>query len=267
MRGRVWQPQAEEVLQPARERGRPAVADAELGAGPSSLPRGRESGRPRGRVPLPGTLARVEKAPFVGRATSLRRLRARWEARHQGGLVVVAGDPGIGKTRLTARFATTAHAEGDVVLYGRADEDRVSPYQPFVEALRHYAAHRPGLAEEIGLPAAAARELARLVPELGPSPAPAPTRGRQEREFSRHELFDAVVRLLLHAAQSGRLLLVLEDLQWADVPTVLLLRQLLRRGAGSPLLVIATYADLEADATGPLPRLLTDLRQIGRAHV
>jgi hypothetical protein len=267
MRGRILQRQADEALFPARERDRAIAGEVGLRGGTGGLPCAGESapgssGRPRGRVPLPSVLARVERAPFVGRARSLCQLGARWEeaARNEGGLVVVAGDPGIGKTRLAARFAAAAHAEGAVVLYGRADEDRVSPYQPFVEALRHYAARRPGLAAETGVPVAAARELARLVPELGPS-APAVIGRGNERECSRHQLFDAVVRLLLHAAHSGRLLLVLEDLQWADVSTVLLLRQLLRRGAESPLLVVVTYRDLEADATGPLARLLTDLRR------
>ena len=268
MRSRIRQHETDDVLLPARERDRATVAEAGLGGETGGLPRGGESapgsaGRPRrGGVPLPGVLARAERAPFVGRAGGLRRLRARWEdaVRNQGGLLVVAGDPGIGKTRLTARFAAMAHAEGAVVLYGRADEDRVSPYQPFVEALRHYAAHRPGWAEETELPAAVTRELARLVPELGRFTDPGVIRSPEDRKFSRHQLFDAVVRLLLDAAESGRLLLVLEDLQWADGATVLLLRQLLRRGAGSPLLVIVTYSDLEA-ATGPLARLLADLRR------
>jgi hypothetical protein len=218
---------------------------------------------PQRPLPLPPVLARLERGPFVGRAAPLQRVRALWEeaAHNQGGVVALAGEPGIGKTRLAARVAARAYAEGDVVLYGRADEESVSPYQPFVEALRHYAAHRPRLADETRLPAAAAEELASLVPELGPRAAPSPVRAREQRERSRHELFDAVVRLLLHAAESQRLLLILEDLHWADVPTLLLLRQLLRRGAGSRLLVIATYRDLEADAAGPLARLLTDLRR------
>ncbi len=213
-------------------------------------------------VPLPSVLAQLDQGPFVGRAASLRRLRSRWEGSlDRGALVVLAGELGIGKTRLAARLAAGAHAEGHIVLYGRADEETVSPYQPFVEALRHYAAHRPGLAEETQLAASAARELARLVPELGPCAAPAVIRGREQRERSPHELSDAFVRLLLHAARSRRLLLVLEDLHWADVPTLLLLRELVRREAGSRLLVIATYSDLEADASGSLAHVLADLRR------
>ena len=104
-------------------------------------------------VPLPPVLAHSERRPFVGRTWPLRRLRSLWEeAASDAGLAVVAGEPGIGKTRLAARLAASAHAEGALVLYGRADEDSASPYQPFVEALRHYAAHRPRLAEDAGFP-------------------------------------------------------------------------------------------------------------------
>ena len=215
------------------------------------------------RPPLPPALARLEPRPFVGRAAQLDQLHASWEeiSRDQGRVVALVGEPGIGKTRLVARFAARAHADGGVVLYGRADEESVSPYQPFVEALRHYAAHRPGLRDAVPLPVGAAEELASLVPELGSRTAPTVVRGPVTGERSRHELFDAVVRLLLHAAGSQRLLLVLEDLHWADVPTLLVLRHLLRRGAGSRLLVIATCSDLEADASGPLGHVLADFRR------
>ena len=214
-------------------------------------------------MPLPSVLARLELRPFVGRAAPLEQLREMWEqtAFGQSRVVALIGEPGIGKTRLAAHVAARAHAEGGVVLYGRADEENVSPYQPFVEALRQYAAHRAGLTEEIPLPAAVADELAGLVPELGPRSAPATPRREEIREQSRHELFDAIARLLLHAAASRRLLLVVEDLHWADVTTLLLLRHLVRRSAGSRLLVIATCSDLDAGAEGRLQHVLADLRR------
>jgi len=216
-----------------------------------------------GKVPLPGVIARAEQAPFVGRAGALRRLQARWDeaSRNQGGLVVCTGEPGIGKTRLAARFAAGVHDDGAVVLHGRNDEESVTPYQPFVEALRHYAANRPNLTDEIQLPQAGAETLASLVPELGSPGAAEVEPPRNEHERPRHQVFEAVVRLLLHAANGHRLLLVLEDLHWADVPTMLLLRQVLRRGAGSPLLVVATYSDVDVDTSGPLARLVADLRR------
>src|SRR4051794_17201246 len=170
-------------------RGEP-VADAGLvgrGAGGAE-----QTSRP---PPLPAALARADEAPFVGRTEALARLRDRWQdrVRAAGGLAIVTGEPGIGKTRLAARLAVEVHAEGGVVLCGHADEENVWPYQAFVEALRHYAAHQRDLAADAGLPPVAVRSLAALMPEFGAPAAPE----RIEAERNRHELFEAVVRLLL----------------------------------------------------------------------
>ena len=211
-----------------------------------------------GPPPLPAALARADEAPFVGRAEALGRLRDRWQdhTRAAGGLVIVTGEPGIGKTRLAARLAADVHAEGGVVLCGRADEENVWPYQAFVEALRHYAAHRRDLVADARLPPTAARALAALMPEFGSPAAPE----RIEDERNRHQLFEAVVRLLLHAARPAGLLLVLEDLHWADAPTVLLLRHLLRRAEGSRLLVLATCRDEQPGKGGRLADLRRDAK-------
>jgi AAA ATPase domain len=247
--------EAHRVLEPARGPGE-TRASPEAGLKGVLLPGTEPSSR---RVPLPAVLERVARRPFVGRERPLRRIRALWHeaVRGHAALIVLTGEPGIGKTRLAAQVAGPAHAAGAVVLYGRADDESVSPYQPFVEALRHYAAHRPGLADETGLPVAAARELARLVPELGPVAAPGVVDERKAHE--RSQLFDSMVRLLLHAGEAQPLLLVLEDLHWADAPTMLLVRQLVRRGAASRFLMIAAYCDLDADAAGPHARVLADL--------
>jgi predicted ATPase len=198
------------------------------------------------QLPLPRELARMEHQPFVGRVAPLRRLRERWSesTRRPGGLVALGGEAGIGKTRLAARFAAEVHREGGTVLYGRADEDSVSPYQPFVETLRQYAAHRPRLSEQPGLEGAT-RLLGALVPELERSVGPS---DRHDRD----QLSEAVLQLLLHAASERPLLVILEDLHWADAPTVRLLRALPRRGAGLPVLVVATYRDPETHAAGSL---------------
>ena len=262
MEGRVFQPEADGASVLAEhERDRAADVTTELDVAPGTRWHGAQSSdRP---LPLPPVLTRLESRPFVGRATPLRRLRALWDqvSLGKGGAVALAGEPGIGKSRLTARLAARAHAEGAVVLYGRTDEESVSPYQPFVEALRPYAARRRRLADEVRLPTAAAAELASLIPELDAPRRAATVPEGQEREHPRHELFDAVVRLLLHAAGAHRLLLVLEDLHWADAPTMSLLRQLVRRGVGSPLLVIVTYSDLDTDSAAPLTQVLADLRR------
>src|SRR6185436_15495112 len=98
----------------------------------------------RRQVPLPAELARDQGA-FVGRAQALGALAAAWERARGGepGVVLVGGEPGIGKTRLVAELCRRAHAEGATVLLGRSTEEALTPYQPFIEALRHYAASSP----------------------------------------------------------------------------------------------------------------------------
>ena len=198
-------------------------------------------------LPLPRALAHAEQRPFVGRVEPLRQLRERWSesSRGHGGLIALGGEPGIGKTRLAARFAAEVRAEGGTVLYGRADAESVSPYEPFVESLRHCAAHWPRLADEPGLETAT-RLLGGLIPELG-RPVASAAGYVKEQPNDRKKLFEAVVQLLLHAAAQRPLLVIVEDLHWADAPTIRLLRELPRRGAGLPVLVVATYRDLEAE--------------------
>src|SRR3954466_7978673 len=144
--------------------------------------------------PLPAALARADEAPFVGRADALRQLQDRWQdhARAAGGLVILTGEPGIGKTRLAARLAVEVHTGGGVVLCGRADEENVWPYQAFVEALRHYAVQRPGGGAGPRAAAPAARAVAALIRELGaPAAAQPPGRG-DEHDRNRHHLCEAV---------------------------------------------------------------------------
>jgi pentatricopeptide repeat protein len=213
-----------------------------------------------GSVPLPSALARLDRRPFVDPDRPLDSLRERWEAARlgEGSTVLLSGEAGIGKTRLAARLAAEADADGATVLYGRADEEAVLPYQPFAEALRHYVAHTPGFAEDPELEPVR-RELAGLVPELSPAAPEARERSRAERQ--RHRLFDAVVRVLRRAADERPLLLVLDDLHWADVPTLLLLREVIRLAPETRMLVLATYRDREVDPGGMLARLLADARR------
>ena len=188
-------------------------------------------------LPLPTLLATREERPFVGRAAELGALRQAWEL-GQGAIVVVVGEAGMGKTRLAARFAAEAHAGGAAVLHGRIDEETVVPFQPFVEALRHYVTHAPPVTG-VDLEA-----LAPLVPELGGVAAES-----GERENRRYRLFEAVAALLGRIAAERPLLLVVEDLQWAGMPTLLLLRHVVRRLEGAPLLVLVTMRDEEATSS------------------
>ena len=210
--------------------------------------------------PLPPALARRERSPFVGRADSLGWLRAQW-SEAQGGsgrLGAIAGDPGIGKTRLASQLAHAAHREGAAVLLGRCHEEVLISYQPFVEALSRYvAAVSPDLLRaQLGTYGG---ELARLVPELAPRLPDLPEPVSGDSDGQRFRLFEAVGSLLANASRSWPLVLVLEDLQWADKPTALMLTHVVRSIQTERVLIIGTYRDSELSE--PLATLLADLRR------
>jgi DNA-binding SARP family transcriptional activator len=215
---------------------------------------------PAEQPPLPARLA--SSGLFVGRQAEMERLLGLWKEAVSGTLsvVLVAGEPGVGKTRLAAEFARAAHAEGATVLYGHCDENLGAPYQPVAEALRSYVISCPTRALESHV-AVYGGELARLVPELrrrlpeAPSPLPA------ESEAERWRLFEAVGGLLADASRVAPVALVMDDLHWADQTTLLLLRHLARSPGHSALLMLGSYRETELAASHPLGETLADLRR------
>ena len=214
---------------------------------------------------LPAVLVTAaDEEAFVGRAADLDALAAVY-ADAAGGrrrLVLVHGEPGIGKTRLAAEFARRAHEEGAIVLYGRCDEEALLAQQPFLEALRHFVTTCPP--QE--LPARlqnASGELRRIMPELADRlpDLPAPLTG--DSEGARSRLFEAVAALLCEVAQREPVVLVLDDLHWADKGTVLLLKYLARYPREARLMVLGTYRDTDVGTDDPLVAMLTEL---GREH-
>jgi DNA-binding SARP family transcriptional activator len=189
----------------------------ELGIAPSSAVR-QLAAELRG-APTPHTLpppllpARIVAArargPLIGREAEFAKLHGAWSrsGAQRRQLALVSGEPGIGKTRLVCEFAASIDNLGATVLYGRAEEEALVPYQPFVEALRD------------------------------PLPAPLTT--------SRLQLFEAIGDTLDTVAAGRHVLLVLDDLHWAEPPTIRLLRHLAARSAGAPRMIIATYRDTE----------------------
>jgi class 3 adenylate cyclase/tetratricopeptide (TPR) repeat protein len=212
-------------------------------------------------VPVPSLLTGTGRI-FVGRDRELERLHTFWKEAVAGGrrLALVAGEPGIGKTRLAAELAGQLHAEGAVVLAGRCDEDLGVPYQPFVEALRHYVSHAPGdrLAGSLGRHGG---ELVRLVPEIAGRVSGLPEPLRSDPETERYRLFDAVAAWLGALSGEAPVLLILDDLHWAAKPTLLLLRHVLRSAEPAHLLLLGTFRDTELPRPHPLTELLADLRR------
>jgi class 3 adenylate cyclase/tetratricopeptide (TPR) repeat protein len=211
-------------------------------------------------IPLPAALA--GGGVFVGRQPELGTLAAAWAQAQRGerGMVLVAGEPGIGKTSLVGESARAAHQGGAVVLFGHCDEEALVPFQPFVEALAHWVTSTP-VAEVRAALGPQAADLALLVPEARhrlPGLADASPTGS---ETERYRVFEAVPTLLHAIASRAPVLLVIDDLHWADRPTLQLLVHTIRRTAGARVLVLATYRDTEIFRTHPLAETLVDLRR------
>lgn len=211
------------------------------------------------RPPLPRALGR--EGPCVGREEELARLAALWDKAHDGvhQAVLLAGEPGIGKTTLAASLAAPVHSSGGFVLYGRCDEDLGVPFQPFAEALRSLLT---GVSDEdLRALRHHASNLSRLLPEVSDRLPDLSPPVAADAEAERYSLFEAVVALLATVTVEAPVLLVLDDLHWAAKPTLLLLRHLVRADAAMRMLIVGTYRDTEVDRSHALAEVLADLRR------
>ena len=200
---------------------------------------------------------------FVGRERELERLREAVDGAlaGRGSLQLLVGEPGIGKTRAAEELATYARVSGARVYWGRCREDEGAPaYWPWVQAIRSYArdADPVALAWQLG---AGAAEVAQLIPEVAEKLDVEPAKG-SDTEEARFRLFDSVTTLMLGAARDRPIVLVLDDLHWADEPSLLLLRFAARELASSGLLILGTYRDVELGRHHPLARMLGEISGI-----
>ncbi|HEX8132399.1 MAG TPA: BTAD domain-containing putative transcriptional regulator, partial [Actinomycetes bacterium] len=243
-----------------------ATLERELGVAPSAptrrlyeglLPAAgpAQAGRERG----PG--GALGGPPLVGRASEWARLTAQWRAAEGGGarLLLVTGEPGIGKTRLVTELrAWCAHRGAAAAEASSYPAEGALAYGPVVAWLRS-----PALAGQLErLDRSRLAQLALLLPELRSAvpdlPPPPPLPDGDQRQL----LFDALARAVL--ASAGPLLLVADDLHWADQETLRFLHYLLRVGPAAPLLVAATARREELVGPHPLNDLLAGLRGLDR---
>lgn len=203
---------------------------------------GTEPGHPG--LPVPPRLASAAEAPMVGREPELEVLHAAWRLATAGParIAALAGDAGIGKTRLAAALGAEAARGGAIVLYGAADSDAVVPYQPFVEAVRHYLRTASAADRATRLRGSRA-DLGGLVPEAADIAAASPA---QSPEEGRARMFEAVGSLLSSLAADAPVLLVIDDLHWADGPSVQLLKHTCRSAEHARLLILLLYRRDEA---------------------
>jgi len=207
-------------------------------------------------------VARSDSPEMIGRGTEFGSVAAA-RARARSGrlnLVVISGEPGIGKTRLAAEVAVAAAADGDLVMYGRCNEQPLSPYEALRSALSRIIRHSTGISAlaEIGEQRQA---LAQVIPEARvDNVADGRVRG-QAAEAERFQSFEAVSSFLAVLSQRRPAILVLEDLQWSDSPGLAMLGHVLRSNVDAPLLVVVTMRESEGDSTKWLVEDLVDLER------
>jgi transcriptional regulator with XRE-family HTH domain len=264
-------PEREQFMAAARRRpATPPGTDGDLGQLADALTAGAgvgSAGQPGGpEVDADASnvvwIESAASAAFVDREEELGVLREAWSAAKAGRrvLTLIAGEPGIGKTALTAELARRVSADGGLVLYGRWDEHVPAPYQAFREALNDYARACPDALLRRDL-AGLAEEIARLCPEpahrVGASAPP-----QAAAQTERFRLFESIDSWIGRIAARHPVLLVLDDLQWADQPSFFLLSHLMRARRSTPLLTVALYRDLgteRSEFSAALPSLTRDI--------
>jgi DNA-binding SARP family transcriptional activator len=215
-------------------------------------------------VPLPTRLGVRPATGVVGRddelATILDAL-TRVTAGEGREVVLVSGEAGLGKSTLVAEIARAASDAGACVLFGHCEEDLATPYQLFSEALGHYVIHAPE-DQLLAHVATHGSELARLVSTLARRLPRLPPSKATDADSERYLLFAAAVGLVIAASEHQPVVLVLDDLQWADKASLQLLRHLIAAEQTMRVLVLGTYRDNELSRAHPFVETLAGLHRL-----
>lgn len=208
--------------------------------------------------------ALLNRTPFVGRAQQMKRLMAKLEVacNGRGTVVMLAGEPGIGKTRMLEEFTDQARQRRVIVLRGACyDGEFQPPYGPFAEALVAYA--NEASPEELkAVLSDSAPTIARIAPALRRHLSQLPDPPPLDKDEERFRLLDAVAQSLIALSRISPLVLIADDLHWADKGTVAMLSHLAHFVSAHPILLIGAYRDAEVGRHHPLSAALASIRRL-----
>jgi predicted ATPase len=208
-------------------------------------------------------LERIERGRLVGRERELDEARMLWRqaCAGTGQMLLVSGEPGIGKTRLVRELVTHVRVAGASVLVGECYAEGGGPYAPFAQILRR--AFRNGAGERFAkiLPDFVLADLLTLAPALRLRFPDIPANPSLDPQSEQQRLFENAVAFCTALSEQAPLLLVLEDAHWADSGSLALLRHLARRMRRQRVLLVATYREIELDVTRAFQEVLLDLQR------
>ncbi|MFN2226070.1 MAG: protein kinase domain-containing protein [Anaerolineae bacterium] len=206
-------------------------------------------------------LSRIVRGRIVGRERELAQARALWQqaVAGEGQVLLISGEPGVGKTRLVRELAAQVQVTGGRVLFGQCYAEGGPPYAPFAEILRH--AFREAEDPATGLPAQVVADLLILAPTLQARFPDVPPNPPLDPQSEQQRILENTATFFAHLSQERPLLLVVEDAHWAGSGTLALLRHLARRTRRRHLLLVSTYREAELDASRPFHSALADLNR------
>ncbi|OFW54138.1 MAG: hypothetical protein A2146_02480 [Actinobacteria bacterium RBG_16_67_10] len=219
-----------------------------------------------GRAAPASMLERIARGHLVARDRELHEARSLWQqaAAGQGQVLLISGEPGVGKTRLTRELAAQAAVSGGTVLTGECYAEVGAPYAPISQIIQQAVDGRsPG---ELGLPEFVLADLLTLAPVLRARHPEVPPNPPVDPHTEQQRLSESIVLLFSALSGQGPVLLVLEDAHWADGGTLSMVRHLARRSHQPDLrlLAVMTYREVELDEARALNDVLLDL---GREHL
>ena len=210
-------------------------------------------------------LDRIVRGRFVGREQELSEARSLWSksAAGDGQTLLVSGEPGIGKTRLMRELSTHVEITGGKSLVGACYAEGGAPYSPFAQIIRRALENGAGNGNSAAtdLPEFVLADLLDLAPELKPYYPDVAPNPALEPEAEQQRLFENVVGFCSTISERAPLMLVVDDAHWADSGSLSLIRHLARRLRKKPVLLLATYREVELDEARPFNEVLLDLNR------
>ena len=213
------------------------------------------------------SLSRLAGGVYIGREHETKELRVALNESiaGQGHLFMLVGEPGSGKTRMTEQLATYARLCNSLPLLGRCYEGEGAPaFWPWVQIIRSYTEEEELKPENLlSIMGPGAADIAQVVSDIKERLPELPAPPTLEPEQARFRLFDSVTTFLKNASKRKPLVIILDDLHWADKPSLLLLQFLARELKDASILVVGTYRDIELGRQHPLSQTLGELSRQG----